>query len=81
MMIGYFDLAIPRDPKNPEAAADLERMARAEMIAHSWDKNNDGKIQRDELPDRMKPFFEKLDTGKKGYLTIEEVVEALKNIR
>jgi hypothetical protein len=81
MMIGYFDLAIPRDPKNPEAAADLEKTARAEMIVRSWDKNYDGKIQRDEVPERMKSLFDKLDKDKKGYLTIEEVVEALKSVR
>jgi hypothetical protein len=81
MMIGYFDLAIPFDPKNPEAAGQLETMARARQIAQSFDKNGDGKIERDELPDRMKPLFDKLDVGKKGYLTIDEVADALKSLR
>jgi hypothetical protein len=81
MMIGYFDVAIPRDPNNPEAAADMEATAKAEMIAKQLDKNGDGKIERDELPERMRPLFEQMPAAKKGYLTIDELVEALKKMR
>jgi peroxiredoxin len=81
MMIGYYDLAIPRDPNNPDAASQMEAMARAEMIANSLDKNGDGKVTRDELPERLKPIFDRLDTTKKGYLTIEELAEALRKLR
>jgi peroxiredoxin len=81
MMIGYFDLAIPRDPNNPEAASEMEKSARAQMIAKSLDKNGDGKITKDELPDRFKPLFDSLDTTKKGYLTIDEVAEFLRKLR
>ena len=51
------------------------------MIAKSFDKNGDGKIERNELPERMRPIFDRLDTTKKGYLTIAEVVDAIVNNR
>ena len=51
------------------------------MIAKLLDKNGDGKITKDELPDRFKPFFDSLDTTKKGYLTIDEVAEFLRKRR
>jgi len=81
MMIGYFDLAIPRDPNNPEAADDMESRARAEMIAKSLDRNGDGKISKDEVPERLKTLFESLDKEKKGFLTIDELIDALRKLR
>lgn len=81
MMIGYFDLAVPRDPKNPDAVNQMENSARAEMIAKTLDRNGDGKITKDELPERLKPLFDSLDTKKQGYLTIDEIATALRKIR
>ncbi len=81
MMIGYFDLAIPRDPNNPEAATQIETTARSEMIAKSLDKNGDGKVTKEELPDRFKPLFDSLDKTKKGHLTIDEVAAFLRTLR
>jgi peroxiredoxin len=81
MMIGYFDLAIRRDPNNPEAATKLEAAARANLIAAAFDRNEDGKITKEELPARYHPILETLDKNKKGYLTVEELAEALKRFR
>jgi len=81
MMIGYFDLAIPRDPNNPDAGAKLDAAARTELIGQTLDRNGDGKINKDELPERLKPFFDTLDKDKKGFLTPEEVSEALRRRR
>lgn len=77
MMIGYFDLAIPRDPNNPDGVANLEATARAELIAKTLDKNGDGQITREELPERLKSLFDRLDVDKKGFLTIDEIAAAL----
>jgi peroxiredoxin/mono/diheme cytochrome c family protein len=81
MMIGYFDLAIPRDPAHPDAAAKVDTASRIELIAQTFDRNGDGKITKDELPERLKPLFDSLDKTKKGYLTPEELSEALGRLR
>jgi hypothetical protein len=81
MMIGYFDLAIPRDPNHPDAASKVDTASRTELIAQTFDRNGDGKITKDELPERLKPFFDSLDKTKKGYLTPEELSEALGRLR
>ena len=66
MMIGYFDLAIPRDPDHPDAAAKVDAASRIELIAQTFDRNGDGKITKDELPERLKPFFDSLDKTKRA---------------
>jgi hypothetical protein len=81
MMIGYFDLAIPRDPNDPDAASKLDAAARTELIGQTLDRNGDGKITKEELPERLKPFFDTLDKDKKGFLTPEQVGEALFRFR
>jgi peroxiredoxin/mono/diheme cytochrome c family protein len=81
MMIGYFDLAIPRDPNDPDAASKLDAAARTELIGQTLDRNGDGKITKEELPERLKPFFDTLDKDKKGFLTPEQVGEALRRFR
>lgn len=82
MMIGYFDVAIPRavaetvkeedDPPSPEVldrvTAGLKRL----------DRNNDGKLQRGEIPERWLAIFDRIDADKKGEVAIEEVAKRLR---
>lgn len=46
-----------------------------DLIGHlmSFDKNGDGKISKDELPERMHALFEQGDTNKDGVLDQEEI--------
>lgn len=37
------------------------------------DRNGDGKISKDEAPDRMKDAFDRLDSNSDGFLTVEEI--------
>ncbi|MBS1856028.1 MAG: hypothetical protein JST11_11730 [Acidobacteria bacterium] len=39
----------------------------------AFDKNGDGKLTRDELPERMQGLFDRADTDKDGVLTPEEI--------
>jgi Ca2+-binding EF-hand superfamily protein len=39
----------------------------------SFDRNNDGKLVRDEVPERMQGIFERGDTNKDGALTADEL--------
>lgn len=51
---------------NPIAAARLKLL----------DKNKDGKLTREELPDRLKPSFEQLDENGDGVLDVSELTPA-----
>jgi Ca2+-binding EF-hand superfamily protein len=42
----------------------------------AFDKNGDGKLTRDELPERMQGLFDRADTDKDGVLTGEEIRKA-----
>lgn len=87
MMIGYFDLALLRAAahKVPENGGSNPAAARAaaegasmdgKAILALLDRNQDGKISKDEAPERLKAAFEFLDKDNSGELTAEE----LKNI-
>ncbi len=54
------------DRANREPGALPPRMAR-------MDANGDGKLQKDELPERMQPMFDRLDTNGDGALDGEEI--------
>ncbi|MBD3674033.1 MAG: alpha/beta hydrolase fold domain-containing protein [Planctomycetaceae bacterium] len=58
------DQAESKDPDvNPVAAARLKLL----------DKNKDGKLSREELPDRIQPAFERLDRDGNGFLDVSEI--------
>lgn len=45
------------------------------------DKNGDGKISKEEAPERMKPFFDRLDTNSDGFIDQAEREEAKKRFQ
>lgn len=54
---------------NPDAAFKL--------ILQQFDKNGDGKLQKDELPRLLQDRFEELDTNKDGALDQSELKEIM----
>ena len=40
-----------------------------------FDKNGDGKLSKDELPERLQGLFEKGDLDKDGFLSKEEIIK------
>jgi len=83
MMIGYFDIAIPRDPalagdpgtktqatKTPAPSAELTQ---ATSIFDRLDANKDNKLERKEVPERLIPVFERLDRDRNNELTRDEL--------
>ena len=52
--------------------------ARRNMMSR-FDSNGDGKIQKDELPERMRPRFDELDTDGDGALSAEELQAMRRN--
>ena len=79
-MIGYFDVAVARDPqKEPDADDAITR--RAESILNQYDKDGDGSVQRAEVPLRIVPIFNRLDRDDDLVVTLEELQQAVKNGR
>ena len=82
MMVAYFEIAIPRDPAQPDrasenrpsAAAQLQARRQATQFLERFDKNNDRKIERDELPKAMARFaFDRFDRDGNLVIDAEEV--------
>ncbi|MEZ6124013.1 MAG: redoxin domain-containing protein [Planctomycetaceae bacterium] len=66
MMIGYFDIAIPRTGAGrvgPEVQGVLDR----------FDTNRDGALQRSEVPKKLLTVFDQLDSDKDGIVSALEL--------
>jgi len=48
-----------------------------EKSFYDWDKNKDGKLSKEELPDNTKRNFERMDTDKGGFISFKEHVAYL----
>jgi Spy/CpxP family protein refolding chaperone len=62
----------PPPPRNARRGVSVKLLVDHVM---SFDKNKDGKVTRDELPDRLHYLFEKSSGGKDGGLTRQQVEE------
>ncbi|MBN1909443.1 MAG: EF-hand domain-containing protein, partial [Pirellulales bacterium] len=67
----------PGGPKNVEASKKRFHEAMAERFKKA-DKNKDGKLSRDEAPERLKAHFSELDANADGQLTPQELTTAMK---
>jgi peroxiredoxin len=85
MMIGFYDVAIPvtpediKDGKLPDFTPGPEQIA--QRILQQFDKNHDGKISMNEIPNKpfqVKIFFATLDKNHDGVITLEEITEMIK---
>jgi hypothetical protein len=81
MMIGFFDVAVPLTDEE-RATGKVVRLAptassQAEQLFARFDKNKDGKVIRDEVPQRAALMFLALDKNADGELTLDEVTEAI----
>jgi Ca2+-binding EF-hand superfamily protein len=56
---------------------DAEEMVKTLM---AFDKNGDGQLTRDELPERMQPLFDRADTDKNGILTVAEIRKSAQSV-
>ncbi|MBI1904256.1 MAG: redoxin domain-containing protein [Planctomycetia bacterium] len=92
MMIGYFDIAVPRDtaPDEPVLPSDRDDEAQAvqgspreqaENIVNQFDADGDGKLTRDELSEEGKRIFDRVDQDKSGDVTVEELTKVLERAR
>lgn len=83
MMIGFFDIAVPLGPeaaddgtkKQDEAQPAAQRVQR---IVRRFDANGDGRVGREEIPERVVPLFNRLDINGDGQVTAEEIRSGLR---
>lgn len=79
MMIGYFDIAVPMGTKAAVGKGQNPRdQVRARLI-RSLDRNGDGKLVRDEVPERFRAAFDRLLPAGKDSLPVDEVERRLGN--
>jgi Ca2+-binding EF-hand superfamily protein len=57
----------PAEPTSPEELA---------AMLMAFDKNNDGKLKKSEVPERLQGVFERADDNKDGELTADEIKKA-----
>ncbi len=78
MMIGYLHVAIPIDPSTGRAKTSVlpkdnpENGPSPKEIFTRFDRDGDGKLRKEEIHPKMKPFFILLDKDRDGFLVIEE---------
>lgn len=81
MMIGYFDIAFPigtkASMKGGRPGAGAAAGAIRDRLVDSLDKNNDGKLTREEVPERFKAAFDRIVKPGEKSLTVEEVKKRL----
>jgi peroxiredoxin len=90
MLIGYFDIAVPRSvfhatrpavgTPRAEAAAEAIPLVIANRVIDrikELDTNKDGVLTADEVPERLLPIFKQLDLDGDKTLTVEEARKAI----
>jgi Ca2+-binding EF-hand superfamily protein len=68
--------AQPRQDKQ-KSSAPSARSSEVDRLLEEYDKNKDGFLQRDELPPRLRHYFEQIDTNRDGKLSREELEQGL----
>ncbi|MBB03033.1 MAG: alkyl hydroperoxide reductase, partial [Planctomyces sp.] len=75
MMIGYFDVAIPRESEVAGFGS------RANQFIGRLDRNNDGDVSIDEVPAKWYAIFLLIDADRDGKVTAEELEMADRKFR
>ena len=85
MMLGYFDVAIPRDAAAKAAMAQIEGFIRpqdqARQLMTTLDKNGNGTIEADEVGARRRLIFDRVDKDRDGVVTLEELSAGMAELR
>lgn len=73
MMIGYFNVAIPREEAQPESRS----KSIAFRLVRRRDKNSNGQLEKSEIPLVELPIFYRADQNKDEVVTIDELVDMI----
>jgi peroxiredoxin/mono/diheme cytochrome c family protein len=81
MMIGYFDIALPRELADRKLTRDgksaSERGAILQKLLANLDANRDGKLSRDEVPDRWRNVFDRIAGESGDVIPLERIQRRL----
>ncbi len=84
MMIGYIDIAIPRgtDSRAPASPPRIGNQAanQASEVIKNLDRNKDGNITRDEVPERFMKIFDRVAQGKNS-VPVKDLQELIGKLR
>jgi collagen type III alpha len=58
------------------AAEGKQKGGRGNMDLMSFDKDGDKKVSKDEAPEQMKSFFDRIDSNSDGFIDVKEAAEA-----
>lgn len=80
MMIGYFDVAMPVDPKtlaknDKPGEVPQEVLDKADELITKFDTNKDGKVDRAEVPEKGHNVFDRLDSNSDNTVTRQELID------
>jgi Ca2+-binding EF-hand superfamily protein len=70
------DEVLPSGPP-PGAGPFGNSEERANRLFDQFDANKDGKLSRDEVPERMQEMFDRADEKKRGFITREQLMKVL----
>ena len=70
----------PNNPQRPDARPDQnpDRRPPPQQVIRQFDKDGDGKLSKDEMPERMRENMERIDTDRDGFVTVEELQSAFR---
>lgn len=77
MMIGYFDIAVPIDDEIRKFG--FRDLIAAQKLMYRFDKNEDGKVFKSELPKTARNRFSKYDHNRDGQIDVREVAKTMAN--
>ncbi len=83
MMIGYFDVLLPRDDARKAGTKPVETELDVRELIGRIDKNKDGQISREEAAVNVALLlaFDRVDVNTDGQLDVEEVTAGLRQLR
>ena len=71
-VILMFLAALSSNATTPQEAVDSKQRKKTTQLFEENDANRDGKLSRDEFPQRYRGRFDTIDTNKDGFLTLKE---------
>ena len=85
MMIGYFDVAIPkryREPAKSSVTGSTPGRAPASLRERlrQADRNKNGKLEKSEVSGRLGVLFRFWDQDRDGVLSVEEIKQGLERV-
>ncbi len=85
MMIGFFDVAVPLDHEKLLADGSVPKLQpnstmedRAKELIANFDRDGDGMLKKDELPDRFQVAFGLLDANRDEQIDVTEATKFIK---